>query len=49
MNLREAEQQIYRTTTVGQLLAALVQSRDETEIRHVFDRHKGGTRGFAIA
>jgi len=49
VNSREAEQQIYRTTTVGQLVAALVQSRDETDIRHVFDHHKGGTRGFAIA
>ncbi len=49
MNSREAEQQIYRTTTVGQLVAALVESRDHTDIRHVFGHHEGGTRGFGIA
>ena len=49
MNRREAEQQIYRTTTVGQLLAALAESRDQTDIRHVFEHHEGGTLGFQIA
>jgi hypothetical protein len=45
----EAERQLYRTTTVGQLVAALVESRDQTDIRHVFEHHEGGTQGFEIA
>jgi hypothetical protein len=49
VNSREAERQIYRTTTVGQLVAALVESRDHTDIRNVFAHHEGGTRGFGIA
>jgi hypothetical protein len=49
MNRREAEEQIYRTTTVEQLVAALVESRDQTDIRHIFEHHQGGTAGFKIA
>ncbi len=30
-------------------MAALVESRDHTDIRHVFGHHEGGTRGFGIA
>jgi hypothetical protein len=44
VNSREAERQIYRTTTVGQLVAALVESRDNTDIRNVFAHHEGGPR-----
>jgi hypothetical protein len=49
MNRQAAEQQVYRTTTVGQLLAALVECRDQTDICHVFEHHQGGTVGFEIA
>jgi hypothetical protein len=44
-----AEEQVYRTTTVGQLVAALVECHDETDICHVFEHHQGGTLGFEIA
>jgi hypothetical protein len=49
MNRQAAEQQVYRTTTVGQLVAALVECRDQTDICHVFEHHQGGTLGFEIA
>ena len=49
MNRRAAEQQIYRTTTVGQLVAALLECRDQTDICYVFENHQGGTFGFGIA
>src|SRR5260221_13878550 len=49
MNRQAAEQQVYRTTTVGQLVAALVESRDQTDICHVFEHHHGGTVGFETA
>jgi hypothetical protein len=49
MNRQAAEQQVYRTTTVGQLVAALVECRDQTDICHVFEHHQGGTVGFEIA
>jgi hypothetical protein len=49
MNRKAAEQQVYRTTTVGQLVAALVECRDQTDICHVFEDHQGGTLGFEIA
>jgi hypothetical protein len=49
MNRRETEQQVYRTTTVEQLVAALVESRDQADIRHIFEHHQGGTVGFEIA
>jgi hypothetical protein len=44
-----AEEQVYRTTTVGQLVAALVECHDETDICHVFEHHQDGTLGFEIA
>ena len=44
-----AEEQVYRTTTVGQLVAALIECHDETDICHVFEHHQGGTLGFEIA
>jgi hypothetical protein len=46
---REAERLLYKTLTVGQLVSALVESRDQSDIRHVFANHAGGTRGFEIA
>jgi hypothetical protein len=49
MNRQAAEQQVYRTTTVGQLVAALVECRDQTDICYVFEHHQGGTLGFEIA
>jgi hypothetical protein len=49
MNRQAAEQQGYRTTTVGQLVAALVECRDQTDICQVFEHHQGGTLGFEIA
>jgi hypothetical protein len=49
MNRQAAEQQVYRTTTVSQLVAALVECHDETDICHVFEHHQGGTLGFEIA
>jgi hypothetical protein len=49
MNRQAAEQQVYRTTTVGQLVAALVECQDQTDICHVFEHHQGGTLGFEIA
>jgi hypothetical protein len=49
MNRQAAEQQVYRTTTVGQLVAALVECRDQADICHVFEHHQGGTVGFEIA
>src|SRR5258707_10334022 len=49
MNRQAAEQQVYRTTTVGQLVAALAECRDQTDISHVFEHHQGGTLGFEIA
>jgi hypothetical protein len=49
MNRREAEEQIYQTITVEQLVAALVESRDQSDIRHIFEHHQGGTAGFKIA
>src|SRR5258708_22295943 len=49
MNMQAAEQQFYLTTTVGQLLAALVECRDQTDICHVFEHHQGGTVGFEFA
>jgi hypothetical protein len=49
MNRQAAEKQIYRTTTVGQLVAALVECRDQTDICHVFEHHQGGSLGFEIA
>src|SRR5260221_6071547 len=49
MNRQAAEQQVYRTTTVGQLVAALVECRDQADICHVFEHHQGGTLGFEIA
>jgi hypothetical protein len=49
MNRQAAEQQVYRTATVGQLVAALVKCRDQTDICHVFEHHQGGTLGFEIA
>src|SRR5258706_14587548 len=49
MNRQAAEQQVYRTTTVGQLVAALVECRDQTDICHVFEHHQDGTLGFEIA
>jgi hypothetical protein len=39
---------VYRTTTVGQLIAALLECRDQTEICRVFEHHKGGTADFEI-
>jgi hypothetical protein len=49
MNRQAAEQQVFRTATVGQLVAALVECRDQTDICHVFEHHQGGTLGFEIA
>jgi hypothetical protein len=49
MNRQAAEQQVYRTTTVGELVAALVECRDQTDICRVFEHHQGGTTGFEIA
>src|SRR5260221_8233073 len=49
MNRQAAEQQVYGSTTVGQLVAALVECRDQTDICHVFEHHQGGTLGFEIA
>ena len=49
MNHQAAEEQVYRTTTVGQLVAALVECRDQTDVCHVFEHHRGGTLGFEIA
>jgi hypothetical protein len=49
MNRQAAEQQVYRTTTVGELVAALVECRDQTDICYVFEHHEGGTLGFDIA
>jgi hypothetical protein len=49
MNARQAEEKIYRTDTARQLVAALIESRDQTDIRHVFDYHQGGSKGFEIA
>ena len=49
MNRQEAQHQVYRTTTVGQLVAALVECRDQTDICYVFEHHQGGTLGFEIA
>ena len=49
MNRQAAEQQVYRTTPVGQLVAALVECRDQTDICHVFENHQGGTQVFEIA
>ena len=49
MTRKEAEQPVYRTTTVGQLVAALVECRDQTDICYVFENHQGGTLGFEIA
>jgi hypothetical protein len=49
MNRRQAQQQIYRTTTVGQLVAALTECRDQTDVCHLFEHHQGGTAGFEIA
>src|SRR5260370_22855789 len=49
MNRQATEQQVYRTTTVGQLVAALVECRDQTDICHVFEHHQDGTLGFEIA
>jgi hypothetical protein len=49
MTRKKAENQMYRTRTVGQLLAALMECRDQTDVSHVFERHQGGTRGFEIA
>jgi hypothetical protein len=49
MNRQAVQQQVYRTTTVGQLIAALVECRDQTDVSHVFEHHQGGTRGFEIA
>ena len=49
MNGQVAEQQVFRTTTVGQLVAALVECRDQTDICYFFENHQGGTLGFAIA
>jgi hypothetical protein len=46
MNRQAAEQQVYGTTTVGQLVAALVECQDQTDICHVFEHHQGGTLGF---
>ena len=49
MNRQAVEQHVYRTTTVGQLVAALVECQDQTDICHVFEHHQGGTLGFEIA
>jgi murein DD-endopeptidase MepM/ murein hydrolase activator NlpD len=49
MTRSEAEQQVYRTTTVGQLVGALVECRDQTDICYVFENHQGGTLGFESA
>ena len=49
MNRQVAEQQVNRTTTVGQLVAALIECRDQTDICYVFEYHQGGTLGFEIA
>jgi hypothetical protein len=49
MGRAAVQQQVYRTTTVGQLVAALVGCRDQTDVSHVFEHHQGGTRGFEIA
>jgi hypothetical protein len=49
MNRQAAQQQLYRTTTVGQLVAALVECQDQTDICHVFEHHQGSTLGFEIA
>jgi len=49
MNRQAAEQQIYGTTTVRQLVAALIECQDQTDICHVFEHHQGGTLGFEIA
>ena len=46
MNRQAAQQQVYRTTTVGQLVAALVECKDQTDICYVFEHHEGGTLGF---
>src|SRR5260221_5966079 len=49
MNRQAAEQQVYGSTTVGQLVAALVECGDQTDICHVFEHQQGGTLGFEIA
>jgi hypothetical protein len=49
MNRKATEKQVYRTTTVGQLVAALIESRDQTDICYVFEHHQVGTFGFEIA
>jgi hypothetical protein len=49
MDRRDAEHIIYRTATVGQLVAALIESRDHTDIRRIFEHHEGGSRAFEIA
>lgn len=49
MNCQEAEQQVYQTATVGQLVAALIESRDQSDICYVFEDHQSGTFGFEIA
>ncbi len=49
MNRRDAEHIVYRTGTIEQLVAALIESRDHTDIRRIFGHHEGGSRGFEIA
>ncbi len=49
MNRQAVEQHVYRATTVGQLVAALVECQDQTDIYNVFEHHQGGTLGFEIA
>jgi hypothetical protein len=49
MTRKKAEKQMHRTTTVGQLVAALRECRDQTDVSHVFEHYQGGTRGFEIA
>jgi hypothetical protein len=49
MNRQAVEQHVYRTTTVGQLVAALVECQDQTDICQVFEHHQGDTLGFEIA
>ena len=46
---REREREVYRTSTIGELMESLKQSKDLDDVRLALLRHSGPTLNFSLA